>query len=72
MFIGQTEEINTSNALSFPIHGFPDHLRPILEMIPLQVLAYKLSQAQGIIPGLVRYITKVILSEEGIPNQYHR
>jgi glucosamine--fructose-6-phosphate aminotransferase (isomerizing) len=46
----------------------PDYLFPIPAVVPLQILAYTLAQSQGFPPGQVRYITKVILSEEGIPN----
>ena len=46
-----------------------DHFFPILAVIPLQILAYTLAQSQGYSPGEVRYITKVILSEEGIPRK---
>jgi hypothetical protein len=37
--------------------------------VPAQILAYKLAERQGYTPGDVRYITKVIVSEEGIPKQ---
>jgi glucosamine--fructose-6-phosphate aminotransferase (isomerizing) len=53
----------------FPLPDLPDFLRPVLEVVPAQLLAYHLAQAQGYEPGLTRYITKVILTEEGIPNQ---
>jgi glucosamine--fructose-6-phosphate aminotransferase (isomerizing) len=52
---------------AFPIHGLPDFVRPILEVVPLQALAYHLAQAQGYAPGEVRYITKVIVSEDAFP-----
>ncbi len=55
--------------LVFSIPDFPDYLRPVLEVVPVQMLAYELAKAQGYEPGEVRYITKVILAEEGIPNQ---
>ena len=58
-----------SSELIFPIHNFPDFLRPVLEVVPVQILAYELARAQGYEPGAVRYISKVILSEEGIPNE---
>lgn len=57
------------NELVFPLPDLPDFLRPGLEVIPVQVLAYELAKAQGYEPGQVRYISKVILTEEGIPNQ---
>jgi glucosamine--fructose-6-phosphate aminotransferase (isomerizing) len=55
--------------LAFPIPALPECLRPVLEVVPVQILAYKLAEAQGYDPGQVRYISKVILTEEGIPNQ---
>ncbi len=55
--------------LAFGIPGFNDALRPVLEVVPVQVLAYRLAQAQGYEPGRTRYITKIIRSEEGIPSQ---
>lgn len=58
-----------TNELVFALPGTPDWLRPLLEVAPVQVLAYELAKAQGYEPGQVRYISKVILSEEGIPNQ---
>jgi glucosamine--fructose-6-phosphate aminotransferase (isomerizing) len=45
-----------------------DELRSVLAVVPAQVLAYKLAEAQGYEPGTTRYITKVITAEEGIPN----
>jgi glucosamine--fructose-6-phosphate aminotransferase (isomerizing) len=56
-------------ALHFSIPELPDTLSPVIAVVPVQVLAYKLAQRQGYAPGEVRYISKVILSEEGIPNQ---
>ncbi len=55
--------------LVFSIPGLPDYLRPALEVVPVQVLAYELAKAQGYEPGEVRYISKVIRTEAGIPNQ---
>ncbi len=53
----------------FALPAAPDAFLPVLALPPLQVLAYHLAQAQGYVPGQARYITKVILSEQGIPNQ---
>jgi len=69
LFIGNVNQINHPNARIFPIPGIPDELRPVLEIVPLQFLAFHLAQSQGYTPGEVRYISKVILNEEGIPNQ---
>lgn len=65
LFIGERGEKKAKQSMHFPVHLVPDPLRPIVDIIPIQVLAYKLAEAQGIIPGEVRYITKVITSEEG-------
>jgi glucosamine--fructose-6-phosphate aminotransferase (isomerizing) len=48
---------------AFPIRGLPDVVRPILEVVPIQALAYHLAQSTGHEPGEVRYISKVITSE---------
>ena len=55
------------NLVGFPLPELPDMLRPVLEVVPAQLLAYTRAQAQGYAPGTTRYITKVILTEEGIP-----
>jgi glutamine---fructose-6-phosphate transaminase (isomerizing) len=55
--------------LVFPIPDVPDYLSPVLEVVPVQVLAYELAKSQGYEPGQVRYISKIILTEDGIPNQ---
>ena len=59
--IGQSSDISIANV--------PDELLSILAVIPAQILAYKLAEAQGYEPGTTRYITKVITAEEGIPNE---
>jgi glucosamine--fructose-6-phosphate aminotransferase (isomerizing) len=43
--------------------------QPVLEVVPSQILAYKLAEAQGLKPGQVRYITKVITTEIGLPGE---
>lgn len=58
--IGKSADISISNV--------PDELLSILALIPAQILAYRLAEAQGYEPGTTRYITKVITAEEGIPN----
>ena len=45
-----------------------EDLMPVLAVMPLQLLAYRLAEAQGYEPGEVQYISKVILSEHGVPN----
>ncbi len=70
MLVGETREAASGpNKLVFALPGLPDFLRAVLEVVPVQVLAYGLAEAQGYPPGEVRYISKIILSEEGIPNQ---
>lgn len=58
------------NANNFSLPNIPDEFLSILAVVPAQVLAYKLAEAQGYAPGTTRYITKVIVAEEGIPNAY--
>ncbi|RPJ48922.1 MAG: hypothetical protein EHM21_07490 [Chloroflexi bacterium] len=53
----------------FPIPAAAEDLRAALEVVPVQSLAYQMASAQGYPPGQVRYISKVILTEEGIPNE---
>ena len=68
--VGNTAEIaDDPNHQSFAITEGAEFLRPVLEVIPAQLLAYELANAQGYNPGTTRYITKVILTEEGIPNR---
>lgn len=55
--------------LQFPISGIDDFLLSVAGIVPVQTLAYKLAEAQGYQPGEVRYISKVITSETGIPKQ---
>jgi glucosamine--fructose-6-phosphate aminotransferase (isomerizing) len=57
---------------SFEVSAIPSYLSPIVELAPVQLLAYKSAERQGYSPGTVRYITKVITSEAGIPNQVQR
>jgi glucosamine--fructose-6-phosphate aminotransferase (isomerizing) len=47
----------------FPVASSPAPLRPVLEVVPLQLLAYTLAARQGYTPGTVRFIAKVITSE---------
>jgi glucosamine--fructose-6-phosphate aminotransferase (isomerizing) len=68
--VGETNRVPRSpRCVPFPIPAIPDWLRPVLEVVPAQLLAFHLAQAQGYEPGTTRYITRVILTEEGIPNQ---
>jgi glucosamine--fructose-6-phosphate aminotransferase (isomerizing) len=49
-----------------PVHPL---FRPVFEVIPAQLLAYELAARQGIEPGTVRYLSKVITTEAGIPRK---
>jgi glucosamine--fructose-6-phosphate aminotransferase (isomerizing) len=67
LLVGAEEAGSSKNVHAFPLPSIPDYLRPVLEVIPAQVLAYKLAEKQGYPPGETRYITKVITTEQGIP-----
>jgi glutamine---fructose-6-phosphate transaminase (isomerizing) len=54
--------------VTFAVPSVPAPLRPVLEVVPTQILAYKLAEAQGYKPGTVRYLSKIITSETAIPN----
>ncbi len=70
MLVGETRAASGGpTELVFALPRLPDYLAAVLEVAPVQVLAYELAEAQGYTPGEVRYITKVIVSEEGIPRQ---
>lgn len=60
------------HGIVFPIASVSPHFRPVLEIVPAQVLAYKLAERQGYTPGTVRYISKLITTEAGIPNQAYQ
>jgi glutamine---fructose-6-phosphate transaminase (isomerizing) len=61
-------ETSSERLCTFATPELPAYLRPILDVVPVQALAYELARRKGLEPGTVRYITKIILSEEGIPN----
>jgi hypothetical protein len=44
----------------------PDYILPLFEILPTQVLAYDLACYDGILPGQVQYLQRVITSEHGI------
>jgi glucosamine--fructose-6-phosphate aminotransferase (isomerizing) len=56
-------------ALNLNLPKLPGHVLPLLEIIPLHILAFDLAEKQGYEPGTVRYIQKVITTETGLPNQ---
>lgn len=49
-----------------PLPNLPAHILLLLEIAPTQVLAYELAVHDGIEPGQVQYIQRVITSEHGI------
>ncbi len=70
LLVGESGEVSNSETLTaFPLLDVPDMLRPVLEIVPVQVLAFRLAEAQGYTPGEARYITRIILSEFGIPSE---
>jgi glucosamine--fructose-6-phosphate aminotransferase (isomerizing) len=75
LLVGETDtadNVTMSERLHvFPVADLPDGLRPLLEIVPVQALAYQLAQAQGYRPGEVRYITKVITTESAFPGTAH-
>ncbi len=65
-WIGRAE---LSGALNLRLPALPGHVLPLLEVIPLHILAFDLAKKQCYEPGSVRYIQKVITTEKGPPNQ---
>ena len=65
-WIGSAELLG---ALNLNLPKLPSHLLPLLEVIPLHMLAFDLAEKQGYEPGTVQYIQKVITTETGLPNQ---
>lgn len=63
LWVGSSE---LKGAFNLNIPQMPAYLLPFVEIIPCQVLAYDLARRAHIEPGTVRYIEKVITSEEGI------
>lgn len=48
---------------AFPLPSVPEAFAPVLEVVPIQALAYKLAEVNGIDPGMVRYISRIIKEE---------
>ncbi len=70
MAVSRAESV-ADGALSVPVFlvpGLPAHFRPVIEVVPAQILAYRLAERQGYKPGTVRYLPKVITSEMDIPH----
>ncbi|MBV8551452.1 MAG: SIS domain-containing protein [Acidobacteriaceae bacterium] len=47
----------------------PTRFAPVLEMIPVQMLAYRLAESRGIAMGKFRYAPMITLSEAGFANE---
>jgi glucosamine--fructose-6-phosphate aminotransferase (isomerizing) len=67
--VGALEGEPDPRCLALPLSAMTDALLATLAVVPAQMLAYRLALRQGFTPGEVRYITKVIVAEEGIPAQ---
>lgn len=66
--IGNSAICDMELARQFSITSEAGIFHSVLEVVPSQILAYKLAEHQGWEPGIVRYISKVITSEIGIPS----
>ncbi len=67
--VGDSSTCMKENAGQFSIAPEAGEFQSVLEVVPSQILAYKLAQSQGWEPGIVRYISKVITTETGIPSE---
>ena len=56
-------------AVNVRMPDFSEHILPLFEILPAQVLAHDLAVHDGITPGEVRHIQAVITSEHGIQSQ---
>ncbi len=66
VWVGST---HLPQAVNVHVPELPEHILPLLEIIPTQVLAYDLAIHDGIVPGEVQHIQRVITSEHGIMSQ---
>jgi glutamine---fructose-6-phosphate transaminase (isomerizing) len=58
--IGNRAEVERASAgFALPTEGIPEELQPILEIIPLQMLAYEVTIARGQDPDAPRALAKV-------------
>ena len=67
--IGDGSICTREHAGRFSIAPEAGIFQSVLEVVPSQILAYQLAQSQGWEPGVVRYISKVITTETGIPSE---
>jgi glucosamine--fructose-6-phosphate aminotransferase (isomerizing) len=63
VWVGPTFLPQATNIL---VPALSEHILPIFEIIPAQVLAYDLAIEAGIVPGQVQHLQRVITSEYGI------
>ena len=63
------EQASTQQAWFYPLPEIAPALRPVIELAPAQVLACKLAERKGFTPGTVRYISRIITTEAGIPRE---
>jgi len=70
--VGDGELCSQERLIRFSIPHSAGVFRSVLEVIPTQILAYVLAESQGLEPGSVRYISKVITTETGFPNENRR
>jgi glucosamine--fructose-6-phosphate aminotransferase (isomerizing) len=68
-FVGDRTLCSRGHGAGFTIPLEAGVFASVLEVVPSQILAFKLAQVQGWEPGEVRYISKVITSEMGIPSE---
>ncbi|MFF3320642.1 SIS domain-containing protein [Streptomyces sp. NPDC002889] len=60
MVVGPAKNVEAASAgFVLPTHGVPEELQPILEILPLQLLAYEVTIARGQDPDAPRALAKV-------------
>ncbi|MGP3986675.1 SIS domain-containing protein [Streptomyces sp. 3N207] len=58
--IGRQEEVDRASAgFALPTEGLPEELQPIVQILPLQMLAYEVTMARGQDPDAPRSLAKV-------------
>jgi glucosamine--fructose-6-phosphate aminotransferase (isomerizing) len=66
--VGAEEAVRDLPGLLVPLPAVAEVFAPVLEVVPVQGLAFKLAEKKGIEPGTVRYISKII-KEEAVNRQ---
>ncbi|MEU7317948.1 SIS domain-containing protein [Streptomyces sp. NPDC007083] len=60
MVIGRREEVERASAgFALPTEGLPEELQPLIQILPLQMLAYEVTMARGQDPDAPRSLAKV-------------